>query len=712
MMRPPRILIVGGGFAGVACARTLRKRLPPAAEIVVFNRENHMVFHPLLPEVAGASLNPDAVAAPLRQMLAGVRCRTEDVTEADVEGKTVGYVGDDGHPRQMPYDHLVLACGRQVNLGMVPGMADHAIPLKTIGDAMALRSHVMQRLESADMCEEPERRRWLLTTIVVGGGFSGVEAAGEINDLLRSSRRYFPHLRGEEIRVTLVHSRDELLPEVGPTLRATAEKRMRRMGVDVVLGARVAAATAEGVWLADGRTLRGATIVCTIGTSATAVVERLKASKDKGSILTEPDMRIRGFGDAWAAGDCATIINAFDGEPSPPTGQFAERQGRQVAENIARVLRGEPTRPFHHKPLGQLCSIGGRTAVAEVMGMRAAGFLSWCFWRGVYLSKLPSWSKRVRVGLAWTWELVFPRELLYLRTSATERVSHAYFQPGEYVFRAGDQATSLYIIEKGEVEILRPVPGDGDAQLVAVLGPGDFFGEMALVEQRPRSAGARARTPLEVVVMGRNVFTQVSASLAPLRDIVSESVRRRNNDMWLRLPFAHEILSREPLATFIEPPPAVRLRPESSLMDAARAFTDNTLDLCCVLDEREWLCGIVTRSDLLRGVDLIVSGSANARSEVRVRDFMRNAPIMMPSDASSIATASTIRERGLKTVPVVVGEDDLRLVGYVRAHRLLSWVLEQSEGAPWPLSPAHDAVAAPEGALSAPAGVPTAAAGP
>lgn len=209
-----RIVIVGGGFAGVQCARVLRRRLSPErAEIVIFNRENHLVFHPLLAEVAGGSINPEAVAAPLRQMLPGVRCRTETVQDVDFAGRVVRFEGHDGQTKTMPYGHVVIACGEAVDLALMPGMADHAFPMKTVGNAMALRVHLMRQLERAEVCDDPERRRWYLSFIVVGGGYSGVEAAGEINDLVRGSRRFFQNVAADDIRVTLIHSRDQLLPE-------------------------------------------------------------------------------------------------------------------------------------------------------------------------------------------------------------------------------------------------------------------------------------------------------------------------------------------------------------------------------------------------------------------------------------------------------------------------------------------------------------------
>src|SRR5579883_948050 len=215
-----RIIIIGGGFAGVKCARKLHKSLPKEKfEIVVFNLENHMVFHPLLAEVVSAAVQPKDVGAPLRQLLSGVSCRTEAVSTVDFEQSLLYYEAHDGQIRSIAYDQLIITCGNTVNLMLIPGMDEHAYPLKTIGDALKLQSHVMQQMEKAEVCEDETYKRWYLTFAIVGGGFSGVEVAGEINDLVRTSVRFFNNIKEEDIKVIVVHSRDQILPEVNPALR-------------------------------------------------------------------------------------------------------------------------------------------------------------------------------------------------------------------------------------------------------------------------------------------------------------------------------------------------------------------------------------------------------------------------------------------------------------------------------------------------------------
>jgi NADH dehydrogenase len=673
-MTPQRIVIIGGGFAGVECAKRLRSRLSPAqCDIVLFDRENHMVFHPLLPEVAGGSINPDAVGASLRQMLRSVRCRTEAVTNIDLAGRAVEYHTHEGHINQLPFDHVVIACGRSVNLGIVPGMADHAFPLKTVGDAMTLRAHVLQQLEKADVCDDMERRRWYLSFVIVGGGFSGVEAAGEINDLVRGSRRFFSRFTEDEISVTLIHAGDQILPEISPSLRAFAATKMTRAGVTLLLDATVQSATPDGVSLKDGRNVPGGTVVCTIGTTPSPLVERLDVAKHAGRLLTRPDMRLRDLPHAWALGDCASVVNAEDGRESPPTGQFAVRQGRQAAQNIVRVLRGQPTRPFRFRALGQFCAIGGERAVAELFGFRMSGVLAWLLWRSVYLLKLPTWSARFKAATAWASTFIFARDLLHVQSDQTSRISHAYYRPGDYIFHEGDPATSFYVIEKGEVEVLSP----GLDTQVSILGPGDFFGEMALVADRPRRASVRARTAVELVIMGSRVFTQISQSLTPLQRAVSETIARRQTSLWLRMPEAHDVLRHESLRAVMDPPPPVHLSPESTFGEAVRLFAEQSVESGYVLDDHQRLVGIVTRTDLNHTVDALADVPRAEQPAFPVRGFMTADPIVVAVDDSPAVAAMVLRDHRLKRIPVVAGRDDRRLVGYLRAEKLMAVVMKK-----------------------------------
>jgi NADH:ubiquinone reductase (H+-translocating) len=403
-VNPIRVVVVGGGFAAVQFAKTLRSKLRASeCDILLFSRENHMVFHPLLADVAGASINPDAAAAPLRQMQPGVACRTERVQRIDLRSSEIEFDDGNGAFTRLHYDHVVIACGAESNLGIIPGMTDHAFAFKVMRDAVELRQQIVRQMEFAEATTDPDLRRWHLSFIIVGAGFSGVEVAGEINELVRGSTRFYRNFCKEDVVVSLVHSQDQILPEVAPKLREFARKKMEKAGITMLLNTRAVAATREGVELNDGRMLAGATVVCTIGTAISPIVQALDVPKERGRIRTTPEMRIEGQTNAWAIGDCAYIINAFDNKPAAPTGQFAERQGRQAALNVVRILQSQPTQPLRFKALGQLCSIGGYQAVAVCTSLVSSRGCSGAVFTS---SNSPTWSRRIKVGLDWSWRFL------------------------------------------------------------------------------------------------------------------------------------------------------------------------------------------------------------------------------------------------------------------------------------------------------------------
>jgi NADH dehydrogenase len=673
-MDKKRIIIVGGGFGGVKCAETLSRELSEGhAELVLFDRQNHLVFSPLLAEVVGSSISPLDVVVPLRQLLPRVCCRTEEVRAIDTARNEVEYECEDGQKGRMHYDHLVIACGGVTNLNLVPGMADHSFPLKTVTDAAALRTHIMTQMERAEVATDAVRRRWYLTVLVVGGGYSGVEAAGEINDLLRDSARYFRNWREEDVKVVLIHSRDQILPEISPGLRGFARRKMEQAGVQMVLNARVTSATPEGVGLQGGEFLKGGTVVCTVGSAPAPVTAGLHAPKEKGRLVTEPDLRLKGATNVWAIGDCAWIINALDGQPAPTTGQFAERQGRQCAQNIVRVLKGEATRSFRFKLLGELCSIGGHSAVADLFGLHLSGFPAWFAWRGIYLFKLPTFARRFQVGFDWAWLLIFPRDLAHVRLEQTDRVSHAHYDAGDFIIRRGEAPTNFYVLEQGEVEVVRPNDG-ADGEVVAVLGAGSFFGERALLGDRPRAMSVRARTPVEVLVMGKNVFTQMSSTLGPLKEALARTLNRRAVDVWKDRPQVYELLKRTKVSELMEPAPQPLLKPTATVREVGRAFVEHGHEFFYVSNDGQAIDGVVTITDLLRGRTSLTDGDGSPA----VSEVMTKNPVVVSADDDCALASTAMREYKLKTLPVVEQRESRKVVGCLRVRRLMAFVLKET----------------------------------
>jgi NADH dehydrogenase len=580
----------------------------------------------------------------------------------------------------------VIACGAESNLGIIPGMSEHAFAFKVMRDAIDLRQHIVRQMEDAEASSDPDLRRWNLSFIIVGAGFSGAEVAGEINELVRSSTRFYRNFRKEDVVVTLVHSQDQILPEVAPKLREFARKKMEKAGITMLLNTRAVAATHQGVELHDGHMVTGATIVCTIGTAICPIVQALDVPKERGRIRTTPEMRIEGQTNAWAIGDCAYIINAFDNKPAAPTGQFAERQGHQAALNLIRIVNGEATKPFHFKALGQLCSIGGYQAVAEILGVHVSGFLAWLMWRGVYLFKLPTWSRRIKVALDWSWDVLFPRDLSFLSTDTAQQATHAYYRPGDFIHRQGELARTFSIIEEGQVEVLRQDPQTSDTKVLSVLSKGDFFGEDALLGNRPHETSIRARSGVRLRQIGSALFSQIAGSFLPLRDLLAKAVTRRSGDFWRRLPISKAILEGESIASFLDPLPAQLLTKETTFADAVSALNESATGNLLVLDEKQHLWGTLDRGDLYQIIARIAVTSAETRGDVshlKLSDLLSPNSIYVALEDSALVASATMLDHGTSWLPVVKSKDDPRPMGFLRGEKISQRMIERiAQGQP------------------------------
>jgi NADH dehydrogenase len=426
-MTRKRLVIVGGGFAGARTAKLLEHRLPPEWDVCLVSQDNYITFNPLLPEVVGASILPGHVIAPHRQMVHCSHVCMANVIGIDTANKEIEYIGEG--PGRMKYDQLVLACGTNANLDLVRGMGQYALPLKTLGDALFLRNRVISRLEQAELQPVREHRRWLTTFVIVGGGFSGVETAGELVDFLHASLRYYRNIDRDDIRIVLLHSGDRLVPDLSPSLGAFTLKKMRGFDVDVRLNARAVRVTDRAVHLDSGDILPAGTVVCTIGTQPNPLLDDIPAPKERGRLKVNDDFSVPGVDGVWAAGDCAAVLNAQDGKTAPPTAQFAEAAATRLAGNIMARLANLPTTPFRYSPKGQMASIGHNKAVAEIFGLRISGFIAWLMWRGLYLLRVPTFARKSRLFLEWNWAMFFPPDISHLGYRRTQRKSPAAVTP-------------------------------------------------------------------------------------------------------------------------------------------------------------------------------------------------------------------------------------------------------------------------------------------
>ncbi|HVJ93904.1 MAG TPA: FAD-dependent oxidoreductase [Labilithrix sp.] len=532
-----RVVVLGGGFAGVYTAKYLTEMLGGRndVEVELLSEENYFVFQPLLPEVAAGGIAATHVVNPVRELVPRARFRCCKVRSIDFEAKTVLVSQGEGLELvRVPYDHLVFGLGKVTNFAMMPGVSQHAFAMKDLSDAFKLRNHVIRCLELADIETDPEQKRALLTFVVAGGGFSGVETIGELHELVDRSLKYFPRIDPEDVRFKLIHAQDVILPEMPEKLGKAAANILEKRGVELLLNARVRAASREHVHLSDNRSLRTRTFVCTVGNAPNPVVKHTIASggfkevqvNGRGLGVFEADAMLRCVGRPgyWAVGDCAGIPSPTGKGYCPPTAQFAIREAKACAKNIIAAIDEKPLVPFAFKALGILASLGQRSAVAEIFGIKLTGFIAWFLWRTIYLLKLPGFVRKLRVALDWTLDLFFPRDITQLQVFQQRRHDLHHYEPGELIVKKGQVGRQFYIIIKGEVEVV------ADGRVVARLGAREVFGERALLEDTPRTANVRAVTPVDLLVISRSDFTSMVSSFPVLDEYFDKLLRDRHPD--------------------------------------------------------------------------------------------------------------------------------------------------------------------------------------
>ena len=420
-----RVLIAGGGFGGIYAALELEKTLArdDDVEITLVSKDNFFLFTPMLHEVAASDLDLTHIVSPIRALLRRVRFFQGEIEDVDLARRTVRVAhGFDGHPHDMPFDYLILALGSVTNFHGLPGQ-EHTITMKTLGDAIHLRNRLIAHLEEADGECGAELRSRLLTFVVAGGGFAGVETAASVYDFVLESLPFYPTLKREDVRMVIVHSGKVVLPELGPELGQYAQDKLTARGIQLITGTRVASVTSGDVTLASGLRIPTSLVVWTAGTSPNPLLGRVTPALSNARLMVNEYLEVAGTERVWALGDCAAVPNTRTGMLQPPTAQHALREGRVAARNVRAAMRGGRKVPFVFGGLGQLAAIGKRTGVAKVFGVRFSGFPAWWLWRTVYLLKLPRFEKKLRVALDWTLDLVFSKDLVQFLTVREEGMS-------------------------------------------------------------------------------------------------------------------------------------------------------------------------------------------------------------------------------------------------------------------------------------------------
>ncbi|MBC5828929.1 MAG: NAD(P)/FAD-dependent oxidoreductase [Candidatus Eremiobacteraeota bacterium] len=419
-----KVLIIGGGFAGASVAKELeRSTSRTELDVTLLNRENYMLFTPMLPEVATGSIESRHVVQPLRVALRKTTFELGDASAVDLAKRTVSVT----HPlvkqsKTLKYDHLVLAMGSHISMHGIAGAQEHSLPLRTVADAASLRDHVIGVLEVAAVTKDLAARDRLLRFVIVGGGFNGVEVAGELRGFLRDVMRFYPQIKPENASVVIINEGERLLKELPPKFGKAAAQSLFERNIEIRLQQQVDGIDAEGVALKNGTRLESRTVIWSTGDAPSPLIKQLDLRTSKhGAIVVGSDFSVPGHPGVWALGDCASVPKE-DGGFYPPLAQNAVREGPRLARNLMNVLSGKPTKPFAYRVLGMMASLGDRQGLVELPGGRMlTGTPAWLLWRTYYLSRLPGLYRKVRVAADWTLEMFFPRDISSLGSSPGAR---------------------------------------------------------------------------------------------------------------------------------------------------------------------------------------------------------------------------------------------------------------------------------------------------
>ena len=433
-MRPRQILVVGGGHVGLYAALRLSRKLSSReAEVTVVDPQPHMTYQPFLPEAAAGNISPRHAVVPLRRELKRCNVLAGAVTRVEHARKTATVQPIIGPPREISYDDIIVAPGSVSRTLPIPGLEENGIGFKTIGEAIYLRDRVLERLDIATTTDDPSTKKRAMTFVFVGGGYAGIEALAEMEDMARYALRYYPELEPRDMHWVLVEATQRILPEVDPDMGAYTVQQLLKRGLDIRLGTRLESCVDGVVKLSDGDEFAADTIVWTAGVKPHPMVANTDLPLDaKGRITCLPTLQVvRPDGSivegAWSAGDCAAVPDLTAAEPGTmcsPSAQHSVRQAPLMADNIRAVLRGGVLKPYKHKHVGSVASLGLHKGVAQVYGVKVRGFPAWFMHRTYHLGRIPSLNRKIRVVIDWTLALFLRREVVSIGQGHEPRDTH------------------------------------------------------------------------------------------------------------------------------------------------------------------------------------------------------------------------------------------------------------------------------------------------
>ena len=431
MAKKKKIVILGGGFAGVECARQLESQFKNNSkiELLMVSEDNFLLFTPMLPQVASGMIETRHIVLPIRTICKNTKFYEGRVKNIDPYGKLVTLWGTgDRRSISIHYDFLVVALGSETNFFGMSDVEKNAYTMKTLNDAVVLRNRVIDMLEQAENETDPILRKSFLNFVVVGGGFAGIETAGELMDLLLDARKHYPTIQKKDLRVIVLEALGMILPGFNQKLAGFAKDKMVERGIDIRLKTAVTSfdgneVTTKTVDLAPNDSIddavidsiRTKTLIWTAGVTPVNTIKRSMFKTDKGKLIINDFLEVPDFPGVFAIGDCALFLDPETQRPFPPTAQIAEAQAKVAAKNLISLIKNSERKKFVYHSKGQMAIIGKRSGIATFLGMNISGFWAWLIWRNVYLSKIATLDKRIRVFLDWTIDLFFDRDISRLK---------------------------------------------------------------------------------------------------------------------------------------------------------------------------------------------------------------------------------------------------------------------------------------------------------
>ena len=422
---------MGGGFAGLECTKKLEEHFQndPEIEIVLVSEDNFLLFTPMLPQVASGMIETRHIVMPIRTIIKKAIFYEGRIKNIDPYGKIVNLWGSrNKRGISLHYDFLVVALGSETNFFGMSDLEKNAYQMKTLNDAVLVRNRIIDMLEQAENETDPILKKSLLTFVIVGGGFAGIETAGEIMDLLLDVRKYYPNIEREDIRVTVLEALPNILPGFSESLAKFAQEKLTEHGIEIKLQTAVTSFDGDEVMIKKLDTenkdavddskissIQSKTVIWTAGVTPVNTIKRSLFKTDKGKIIVDDYLEVAEFPGVFAVGDCALFLDPKTNRPFAPTAQIAEAQAKVAANNLHAMIKNKEKTKFSYESKGQMAIIGKRTGIASFLGMNIHGLLAWILWRNVYLSKIPTWDKRFRVFLDWAADMLFDRDISRLK---------------------------------------------------------------------------------------------------------------------------------------------------------------------------------------------------------------------------------------------------------------------------------------------------------